>query len=99
MTTEVLSSIEVDPYKIRTHSSSIGVKGRTIVPQAIRKALRVEEGDTILYLETPQGIVLTTRQALIDRLTGAFAKDDGLDLTQELIADRRAEAARERNAR
>ncbi len=89
---------KVKTYRTQTHSSNIGVKGRTIVPQAIRQALGVEEGDTILYLETSEGVVLTTKQALIDQLTGAFARDDGLDLTQELIADRHAEAAREQDA-
>ena len=98
MTQRVTPTHTIQTEAPQVSSSSIGVKGRTIVPQAVRRALKVGEGDVILYLETPEGILLTTRQALIDRLTGAFARDDGFDLTRELVEDRRAEASRERDA-
>jgi AbrB family transcriptional regulator (stage V sporulation protein T) len=80
----------------QAHTSNIGAKGRTVVPRAIREALHVGEGDTLLYMETPEGIQLTTRRALVERLAGSLARDDGRDLTQELLDERRAEAAREK---
>ena len=86
---------EINKKAAPVYSSSLGAKGRTVLPQAIRETLHLKEGDTILYLPTPDGIQLTTRQALIDRLTGVFARDDGLDLTQELLDDRHHEALSE----
>lgn len=78
-----------------THSSNLGAKGRTVLPQAVREALHLREGDTLLYLETPEGFQLTTRRLLIERLAGSLARDDGRDLTQELLDERRAEVQRE----
>lgn len=80
----------------RTYTSNIGAKGRTVLPQAVREALHVGEGDTLLYLETPEGIQLTTRRALVQRLAGSLAELDGRDFTQELLDERRAEASREK---
>lgn len=97
-------SKEVSPQPSRasigphTYSSNLGAKGRTVVPQAVREALQVQEGDALLYLETPGGFQLTTRSALIEQLTGTFAREDGLDLTQSLLDDRRTEAQQEQAA-
>jgi bifunctional DNA-binding transcriptional regulator/antitoxin component of YhaV-PrlF toxin-antitoxin module len=82
-----------------SYTSNIGAKGRTVVPQAVRRALNVQEGDALIYLETPDGFRLTTKQALIEQLAGVLAADDGRDLTQELLDDRRAEALKDRESR
>lgn len=91
-----MSQQDTNRKSAQAHTSNIGAKGRTVVPQAIREALHVGEGDTLLYLETPEGIQLTTRRALVERLAGSLARDDGRDFTQELLDERRAEAAREK---
>ncbi len=61
----------------------------------MREALDVHEGDTLLYLLEDGRVTLTTRNLLARQLAGRFKRDDGLNLTQALIADRRAELQRE----
>lgn len=71
--------------------------GRVVIPAEYRRALRLEEGDT-LVLQLDDGLLrLMTRaeairraQTLVTRHTGGKAS-----LVDELTADRRAEAALE----
>ena len=71
--------------------------GRILVPAAIRRAMKLEKGDTVL-LEL-HGEELRVRPAasalrrLQARLQDTVPRD--LSLVDELIADRRAEAVRE----
>ena len=74
---------------------SLGPKFRAILPKPVREALAVKEGDTLLYLVQNGEVTLTTRNRLGHRLAGSFRRDDGKNLTDELIADRQAEAERD----
>lgn len=74
------------------YSGQLGPKYRAILPKAVREALHVQEGDTLLYFVEDGKVTLTTRTLLARQLAGAFKRDDGLNLTQALIDDRRAEA-------
>ena len=67
-------------------------QGRVVVPQAVRADLGVQEGDDLLLIKTEHGYELTTRKALIQAATGLLARDDGRDMTEELLAERRQEA-------
>lgn len=67
-------------------------QGRVVVPQAVRSELGVQEGDDLLLVKTEQGFQLTTREALLKAALGSLARDDGRDMTQELLDERRAEA-------
>ena len=57
------------------------------------EALGVKPGDKILFVPTDIGYEITTRKALVRRVRGSLARDDGRDMTQELLDERRAEAA------
>lgn len=75
-----------------TREIELGAKGRVVIPVDIREKLGVGPGDKLLLVEENGGFKLTTRRAIIRRLRGVFALPDGRSLTEELLADRRAEA-------
>jgi len=73
--------------------------GRVVVPKALREKLGVKEGDEVIWTEIDGQIVLTSRLRQIQRAqelcAQLFANQPERSLVNELIADRRAEAARE----
>ena len=71
--------------------------GRVVIPAEIRRAMAIKDGDTVLW-ELRDGVaLLTTRDQQLRRvqamIKGVGNPDDCW--SDELIADRRAEAARE----
>ena len=80
------------------HSMKMSEGGRVVIPAEIRAALKIKDGDTV-YLELMAGEArLTTKQARIRRAQEIFQRHFPVgDPSQadELIAERRAEAARE----
>lgn len=72
--------------------------GRVVVPAEIRKALNVNDGDTV-YWEMLEGEArLTTKLARIRRAQAIFQRHfppGSPSVVDEFIAERRAEAARE----
>lgn len=76
----------------RYYDLKLQAQGRVVVPQAVRADLGVQEGDGLLLVKNEQGYQLTTRETLINALLGSLARDDGRDMTQELLNERRAEA-------
>jgi AbrB family looped-hinge helix DNA binding protein len=75
-----------------TKEVELGDKGRVVIPLEIRKKLEVEPGDKIMFIEVDGEIVLTTRARVVKRLRGRF-KTPGRSLTDELLQERREEAA------
>ncbi|MEA3276786.1 MAG: AbrB/MazE/SpoVT family DNA-binding domain-containing protein [Pseudomonadota bacterium] len=74
----------------------VGAQGRLVIPAALRKALHLKPGDRLLIRQEGESLVLEPREAVVKRLQGLFAhipKD--VSLVDELIAERREEAARE----
>lgn len=72
-------------------------QGRLVVPADVRTALGVQEGDELILLEEEHGYCLTSRRRLALELKGSLKKTGKAadrDLTQELLDDRRAEAAK-----
>jgi AbrB family looped-hinge helix DNA binding protein len=78
-----------------TYTIVVGDRGRLVVPAAVRRRAGLTEGTVLVLLETEGGLVLLTRDQLRDRVRADLA---GLDLVGELMAERRAEAAREGDA-
>ena len=76
----------------RYYDLKLQAQGRVVVPQAVRAELGVQEGDDLLLVRTEQGFQLTTREALIKAALGSLARDDGRDMTAELLDERQAEA-------
>lgn len=85
-----------DNKPAEVYTGQLGPKHRAIVPKAVRTALRLEEGDTLMYVVEGERVRLTTRRQLAQDLFGSLAEDDGRDFTQELLDERRAEARREK---
>ncbi|CAM3897162.1 AbrB/MazE/SpoVT family DNA-binding domain-containing protein [Deinococcus frigens] len=72
----------------------VQAQGRVVVPVDVRAELGVQEGDDLILLREEHGFRLTSRRALAQELRGSLKSPPGVDLTQELLDDRRAEAAR-----
>jgi len=70
----------------------MGERGRLVIPAELRERLRLHPGSPLIMFDTPQGIVMATRdqakQLVRDKLRG-------LDLVTELLDDRRRQAAAE----
>jgi AbrB family looped-hinge helix DNA binding protein len=72
----------------------IGDNGRVVLPKEVRTKLAVGKGDKVLFIIEDDEIKVTTRAALVKKLRGIFARDDGRNLSEELLEDRRKEAKR-----
>lgn len=75
-----------------TYSVVMGDRGRLVVPAELRARLGLHPGSPLVMLETPQGIILATREQVKDLVR---SKLQGLGLVEELLADRRRLAASE----
>jgi bifunctional DNA-binding transcriptional regulator/antitoxin component of YhaV-PrlF toxin-antitoxin module len=76
----------------------IGPGGRVVIPAEFRKALRVGIGDDMVIELQGEELRLCSRQAAIKRVQALVRKylpDESRSLADELIAERREEAARE----
>lgn len=72
----------------------LGPQGRIVIPAHLRKALDLAPGDKLVIHQDGQSIVLERRADLVKRMQARFAGiDAGDSLADELIAERRAEAA------
>ena len=67
----------------------VGDRGRVVVPAEVRERAGLSEGTRLVLVETPNGLILLTREQLKARVRAELA---GLDLVKELLAERRAQA-------
>lgn len=67
----------------------MGDRGRLVIPAALRERAGLAEGVVLTVIETPRGLVLLTRAQLRELVRADLA---GLDLVEELLAERRAAA-------
>ncbi len=74
------------------YNLKLQAQGRLVVPTAVRTDLHVQEGDEVILVKDEQGYRLTTRAALIEAATGSLAREDGRNLTEELLRNRQQEA-------
>lgn len=76
-----------------TFTVTVGNKGRVVLPTAIRARRNWAEGTTLIAIESPTGVVLTSRdeaeRIIRDQLEGA-------DVVRELLDERRAAVLSER---
>ncbi len=78
-----------------THLIRVGDKGRTVMPFDVRERFGWSEGTTLIAVEgadAKDGLLLLSRDAALELIRTQLA---GQDLVGELIAERRAAAARE----
>lgn len=64
-----------------------------VIPADIRRQLGIGEGSELVALVEGEAVVLVPRSAIKSRLRSIFA-DVGGSMREELMAERRAEAAR-----
>lgn len=80
------------------HVLKMSEGGRVVVPAEIRKSLGLKEGDTVMWELVDGEARLTTRATRLARARALFRQyvpEGSPSLADELIAERRAEAARE----
>jgi AbrB family looped-hinge helix DNA binding protein len=70
----------------------VGDRGRIVVPADVRARAGLVEGTPLILLESPDGIVLLTRDQLRARVRDELT---GLDLVGDLLDGRRRAAQRE----
>ncbi len=71
--------------------------GRTVIPATLREQLGIKDGDQLLSEIHDGALVVTTRTAQLRKAQARFQQhhpSDTPSLADELIAERRAEAAR-----
>ena len=74
----------------------LGTQGRLVLPAALRKALGVTPGATLLARVDEGRLVIETPTVLRERVKARFARMRGKEsLAESLIADRRREAESE----
>lgn len=75
-----------------TYAIKMGDRGRLVIPVELRAELGLEAGSPLILINTPDGVLLTTRAQALQRSREEL---QGPSLVDELIADRRSEAARD----
>lgn len=75
-----------------TYSVTMGDRGRLVVPAELRERLDLSSGTPLVLIDTPHGVVMTTRDQLKELVRADLA---GRDLVRDLLAERRAAAERE----
>lgn len=75
-----------------THTVVVGDRGRIVVPAEVRESAGLTEGTPLVLLDTPDGLVLLTREQLLARVRDELG---GVDLVAELLAERRRAAEQE----
>lgn len=78
-------------------SVTIGPGGRIVIPAAFRKAMGVEESDDVVLHLVDKELHVMSRAAAIKQVQELIAQyaPEGVSLVDELLAERRREAARE----
>ena len=71
----------------------LGRQGRLVIPAALRRSLKLEEGDKLIAREEEGRLVLEKLETIKQRLKNRFTKiSKDRSLTDELIAERREAA-------
>lgn len=85
----------------RNHSlhSKLGDDGRVVVPAAFRKRFGLRPGDTLVWDDENGKLILSSYDQVLKEVQASFEpyRIPGRSEVDELIAERRAEAAQEEN--
>jgi len=72
----------------------VGAQGRVVIPAALRKALQLKPGDRLIARRVDDTLVFERRETIERRLRDRFRHvPETVRLSDELIAERRTEAA------
>jgi AbrB family looped-hinge helix DNA binding protein len=72
-----------------TYYLVVGDRGRIVVPAEVRERAGLEAGTPLVLIEAPDGLILLTREQLKARVRAELV---GLNLVNELLTERRAQA-------
>lgn len=83
-----------------TYNAKVIAGGKIVIPAELRRELGIKDGDSlVIERDENGGLVLKTYLQIVREVQSEFRRlrgpDDGRSLVDELIAERRAEAARE----
>ena len=78
----------------KMHRIRIGPQGRIVVPVELRRELGIEPGDQLVAFVENGKLVVQTREETERELLAMFEGMEG-SMSEDLIAERRREAARE----
>ena len=80
----------------KTVEVRVGPQGRLVVPIALRRELRIENGERLIARTEDGRLIFERPEAIIARLQQMFADavPRNVSLADELIAERRQEALR-----
>jgi AbrB family looped-hinge helix DNA binding protein len=67
----------------------VGDRGRLVIPAELRARSGLREGDQLVFVESPIGIVMLTREQLLARVREDLA---GVGLVDDLLDERRRAA-------
>jgi bifunctional DNA-binding transcriptional regulator/antitoxin component of YhaV-PrlF toxin-antitoxin module len=73
---------------------TLGDRGRLVVPQDVRARHGWDKGTTLVLTDSPDGLLLTSVEAALAKFRASVAGT--ASPVDELLAERRAEALRER---
>jgi len=80
------------------HELALSKQGRLVIPARLRRALGLQPGDRLVARQDGDRIILERREAVERRVKARVAHiPQDASLVDELLADRRAEAAKERD--
>ena len=72
---------------------NVHIDEKMVLPLEFRQKPGLPDGADLVVIEG-QGEIITTRRAILEKLRGSLARHDGRDMTQELLEECRAQAAR-----
>jgi AbrB family looped-hinge helix DNA binding protein len=90
-----------DTMTIRTQARArVNQNGRVVIPASYRKALGIKPGDEVILRMEDDELRITTMKRRIERAQRRVRKyvEPGVSLADELIAERREAAKRERES-
>ncbi|SEC51097.1 hypothetical protein SAMN04489806_3095 [Paramicrobacterium humi] len=70
-----------------TYAASMGEGGRLVVPAELRSRQHWQQGTSLLFIETPEGVVVATREQATRIVREQLS---GKSLVDELVEERRA---------
>lgn len=92
-----MATVETAPRPI---SAKINANGRIVIPAEMRKRMGVAPGDTVMLTEEDGVLRVQSHRSMIRQIQEEFRpfRKPGVSMVDELIAERREEARREREA-
>lgn len=88
---------DLQPTFPTTHRVRLDPAGRMLIPARLRQRLNVKEGDTLLLTESESGLRIQTLAEVVKE-TQDYVRQfipAGVSLVDELLQERRDEAARD----